>query len=129
MPDDARWAANTWQFVATMGLAELLGGNPHHTTTEDHISPLINDATCAHIGMTARIAAIEDGPAVAFSMAADGRRTGQVILVQHLALALLAVSRVERRTYLCRGVARNRRRRRYFDLRGVDPGTRRSCSS
>jgi hypothetical protein len=49
MPDDARWAANTWQFVATMGLAELLGGNPHHTTTEDHISPLINDATCAHI--------------------------------------------------------------------------------
>jgi hypothetical protein len=35
-----------------MGLAELLGGNPHHTTTEDHISPLINDATCAHIGMT-----------------------------------------------------------------------------
>jgi hypothetical protein len=55
MPDDARWAANTWQFVATMGLAELLGGNPHHTTTEDHISPLINDATCAHIGKVVRV--------------------------------------------------------------------------
>jgi hypothetical protein len=55
MPDDARWAANTWQFVATMGLAELLGGNPHHTTTEDHISPLINDATCAHIGKVGRL--------------------------------------------------------------------------